>query len=130
MIRASGDLRAIAVIRRRRRSSLGRVMSSEFSSTMLDTLAERQLIEKKRYKVEFDSLIWEIDELFGENAGFILAELELQREDQAFRKPDWMGGEVTGDPCCCNANLVKHPLLASSVVYCSGVCLIGLNCQQ
>ncbi len=78
-------------------------------NTMLDTLAERPLIEKKRYKVEFDGLTWEIDEFFGENAKLIVAEVELQREDQVFKKPDWVGDEVTGDPRYFNANLVKHP---------------------
>ena len=78
-------------------------------NTMLDALAERPLIEKKRYKVEFGGLIWEIDEFFGENAGLIVAEVELKSEDQAFKKPDWAGDEVTDDPRYFNANLVKHP---------------------
>src|SRR5512135_1720109 len=46
-------------------------------NSMLDTLAERTLIEKKRHKVQFDGLTWEIDEFFGENAGLIVAEVEL-----------------------------------------------------
>jgi adenylate cyclase len=78
-------------------------------NTMLDALAERPLIEKKRYKVEFDGLTWEIDEFFGENAGLIVAEVELESEDQAFKKPDWVGDEVTDDPRYFNANLIKHP---------------------
>jgi CYTH domain-containing protein len=78
-------------------------------SAMLDALAERPLIEKKRYKVDFDELTWEIDEFFGENAGLIVAEVELKSEDQAFKKPDWIGDEVTGDPRYFNANLIKHP---------------------
>jgi adenylate cyclase len=76
---------------------------------MLDALAERPLIEKKRYKVGFSGLTWEIDEFFGENAGLIVAEVELKSEDQAFKKPDWVGDEVTGDPRYFNANLIKHP---------------------
>jgi adenylate cyclase len=78
-------------------------------NTMLDALAERPLIEKKRYKVEFDRLIWEIDEFFGENAGLVVAEVELKSEDQAFKKPEWVGDEVTDDPRYFNANLIKHP---------------------
>ena len=78
-------------------------------NTMLDALAERPLIEKKRYKIEFDGLTWEIDEFFGENAGLLVAEVELKSEDQAFKKPDWVAKEVTGDPRYFNANLIKHP---------------------
>ena len=78
-------------------------------NAMLDALAERPLIEKKRYKVGFGGLTWEIDEFFGENAGLIVAEVELKSEDQAFKKPDWVGDEVTGDPRYFNANLIKHP---------------------
>ena len=77
--------------------------------TMLDTLAERPLIEKKRYRIDFGGLTWEVDEFFGENAGLVVAEVELPSEDQAFRKPDWVSDEVTGDPRYFNANLIKHP---------------------
>ncbi len=78
-------------------------------NAMLDTLAERPLIEKKRYKVSHGGLTWEIDEFFGENAGLIVAEVELKSEDQTIKKPDWVGEEVTGDPRYFNANLIKHP---------------------
>ena len=78
-------------------------------NAMLDALAERPLIEKKRYKVDFGGVTWEIDEFFGENAGLIVAEVELKTEDQAFKQPDWIGEEVTGDPRYFNANLIKHP---------------------
>jgi len=78
-------------------------------NAMLEALAERPLIEKRRYKVDFDGLAWEIDEFLGENEGLIVAELELKSEDQAFRRPDWAGAEVTDDPRYFNANLIKHP---------------------
>ncbi len=54
-------------------------------------------------------LVWEIDEFFGENRGLIIAELELESEDQIFTKPDWVGEEVTGDPRYFNSNLIKKP---------------------
>lgn len=76
---------------------------------MLDTLAERPLIEKMRYRIRQHDLVWEIDEFFGENRGLIVAEIELQREDQAFDRPDWLGEEVTGDVRYFNANLIRHP---------------------
>jgi len=72
-------------------------------------LCEKPLIEKTRYRVEEGGLIWEIDEFFGENQGLIIAELELESEDQEFNKPDWVGEEVTGDPRYYNANLIKNP---------------------
>ena len=78
-------------------------------NAMLDTLAEKPLIEKKRYKIKCGDLIWEIDEFFGDNLGLIVAEVELQSEDQPFDKPDWIGAEVTSDPRYFNSNLVKHP---------------------
>lgn len=78
-------------------------------NAMLDTLAEKPLIEKKRYKIRRGDLTWEVDEFFGDNSGLIVAEVELQREDQVFEKPDWIGAEVTGDPRYFNSNLVKHP---------------------
>jgi adenylate cyclase len=78
-------------------------------NAMLDALAEKPLIEKKRYKILFEGNTWEIDEFFGDNAGLVLAEIELHTEDQIFSKPDWIGEEVTNDPRYYNANLVSHP---------------------
>jgi adenylate cyclase len=78
-------------------------------NAMLDTLAEKPLIEKKRYKIRAGEFTWEIDEFFGDNAGLIVAEIELQSEDQKFAKPDWIGAEVTGDPRYFNSNLIKLP---------------------
>jgi adenylate cyclase len=78
-------------------------------NTMLDALAEKPIIEKKRYEVPFEGLTWEIDEFFGDNTGLIVAEVELKSEGQTFRKPEWVGKEVTADPCYFNSNLIKHP---------------------
>ncbi len=76
---------------------------------MLDNLAEKPIIEKKRYKVPMGDFIWEIDEFFGVNEGLIVAEIELKSEDQDFKKPEWIGKEVSGDPRYFNSNLVAHP---------------------
>lgn len=78
-------------------------------NALLDNLAEKPLIEKKRYKIKMAEFTWEIDEFFGDNQGLIVAEIELLSEDQAFDKPDWVGEEVTGDPRYFNSNLIKHP---------------------
>ena len=76
---------------------------------MLDKLCERPLIEKTRYRVEHRGLTWEIDEFDGDNAGLIIAEVELEEEDQAIMLPDWVGKEVTGDPRYYNASLIADP---------------------
>lgn len=78
-------------------------------NAMLDTLAERPLIEKTRYKIRHRGHTWEVDEFAGDNRGLIVAEIELQREDEPFDKPEWIGSEVTGDPRYFNSNLIKQP---------------------
>jgi adenylate cyclase len=76
---------------------------------MLEEICEKPLIEKKRYRISHRDFVWEIDEFFGENAGLVVAEIELTDEDQAFEKPDWIGEEVTNDFRYLNVNLVRHP---------------------
>ena len=82
------------------------------ADTMLDELCIRPLIEKTRYKIPFDGLVWEVDEFAGDNDGLVVAEVELSHEDQELRLPNWIGEEVTGDPRYYNANLVAHPYKA------------------
>jgi adenylate cyclase len=79
---------------------------------LLTTLCERPLIEKTRTRIKHDGMVWEVDEFFGENLGLIVAEIELQREDQSFSKPDWVGEEVTHDARYFNASLLKYPFTA------------------
>jgi adenylate cyclase len=81
---------------------------SEDAKELLN-LCEMPLIEKDRYRVEEGGVVWEIDEFLGENRGLIIAEVELESEDQPFTKPDWVGEEVTGDPRYFNSNLIKKP---------------------
>lgn len=79
------------------------------AQAMLETLAEKPLIEKIRYKIPYAGLTWEIDEFMGDNAGLIVAEVELAGEAQTFSKPDWAGTEVTGDTRYFNSNLSRQP---------------------
>ena len=72
-------------------------------------LCEQPIIEKTRHVVAHDGLTWEIDEFGGVNAGLIVAEVELEHEDQDLPLPAWVGGEVTGDPRYYNANLIARP---------------------
>lgn len=76
---------------------------------MLDLLCEKPIIEKHRYKYEYMGFTWEIDEFHGHNEGLVLAEIELENENTAFLKPDWVGDEVTGISKYYNSNLIKHP---------------------
>ncbi len=79
------------------------------ANEMLDSLCEQPIIEKKRYKIPQDQFVWEIDEFGGVNDGLIVAEIELEDENQEFGKPDWIGEEVTGDPRYFNSNLIAKP---------------------
>lgn len=66
-------------------------------------------IEKTRRVVDVDGTQWEVDEFEGENAGLVVAEVELDSEDQAFNKPSWIGEEVTNDRRYLNSELVVRP---------------------
>ncbi|MEL7333878.1 MAG: CYTH domain-containing protein [Cyanobacteria bacterium J06560_2] len=79
---------------------------------MLQTLCDRPLIQKVRYRLPIGPVVWEIDEFQGENAGLIVAEVELSDETQTVVLPDWLGEEVSGDPKYYNASLVKRPYLS------------------
>jgi len=85
------------------------VIPVDEANAMLDTLCEKPLIEKKRFKISYQGFIWEIDEFYGVNQGLIMAEVELASETQPFAKPEWIGVEVTHDSRYFNANLVHHP---------------------
>jgi CYTH domain-containing protein len=81
----------------------------EDAEELLDSLCEKPLIEKSRHKLDHGGLTWEVDVFFGENEGLIVAEVELQSENQVFERPDWVAEEVTSDPRYYNANLIKNP---------------------
>ena len=81
----------------------------EDANQMLDELCQKPLIEKIRYEIHMSGFKWEIDEFLEENAGLVVAEIELEGEDQTFPKPDWLEKEVSDDARYLNANLVKNP---------------------
>ena len=81
------------------------------ANEMLDTLCEQPIIEKMRYEIEHNELIWLVDEFEGVNKGLILVEVELSDENQKIVLPDWVGAEVTGDPNYFNSNLTRNPYL-------------------
>lgn len=82
----------------------------------LMTLRTGSLVEKMRYKVPCGDLVWEIDVFQGASAGLVIAEIELEHEDQAFEKPAWLGEEITGIARYYNASLATTPFAASEPV--------------
>ena len=81
----------------------------EEAKTILTTLCQRPIIEKTRYLVLYASKQWEIDVFEGDNAGLIVAELELHDETEQFEHPPWLGEEVSDDPRYYNTCLSQHP---------------------
>ena len=74
-------------------------------------IAEPGVIDKTRYLVRNSDGIhtWEVDEFHGDNAGLVVAEIELSRENEPFDRPSWLGSEVTGDKRYYNSHLTKNP---------------------
>lgn len=77
--------------------------------SLLDELCQKPLIEKYRYRLPIGGLIWEIDEFLGDNAGLVVAEVELESESQLFDRPVWLGEDVSHDHRYANASLLQHP---------------------
>ncbi len=69
------------------------------------------VIAKTRYEVPVDDHVFEVDVFEGENKGLLMAEIELNNENESFTKPNWLGVEVTGDVRYYNSYLVNHPYL-------------------
>ncbi|CAG35446.1 CYTH domain-containing protein [Desulfotalea psychrophila] len=76
---------------------------------LLKNLCSGPIIHKKRYCIEYRGFTWEVDEFFGENEGLLMAEIELEAEDQEFDLPPWIGEEVTSDKRYYNASLSEYP---------------------
>lgn len=94
----------------------GKMSRSEFeyeipvedAEEMLNTLAPNGT-EKIRYCIPADGFMWEVDEFLADNEGLIVAEIELNSEDDEFETPDWIAAEVTDDHCYANSSLAVHP---------------------
>jgi adenylate cyclase len=76
---------------------------------MLEVLAGKPLIEKTRHFAPSGRHLWEIDEFEGQNAGLIVAEIELNDAGEDFERPAWIGAEVTEDARYYNTNLARKP---------------------
>ncbi len=73
-------------------------------------LCRRPLIEKTRYEVVHEGVVWHVDEFAGQNAGLVIAEVELDHPHQPVALPAWVGPEVTADERFRNSRLVTEPL--------------------
>ncbi len=79
------------------------------ATELLDQLCERPLIEKTRHFVEFGGNLWEIDEFHGDNAGLLVAEVELDSPDQVITLPTWAGKDVSHLERYYNVRLTQYP---------------------
>jgi adenylate cyclase len=80
---------------------------SEAKSLLL--LCEKGVIDKTRFEIKKGNHVFEVDEFYNDNEGLIVAEIELDSENDTFEIPDWLGKEVTGDIRYYNAYLSKNP---------------------
>ena len=67
------------------------------------------LVDKRRHYVEHQGHLWEVDEFLGDNAGLVVAEIELGSADEAFTAPDWLGAEATDALRYYNLALATRP---------------------
>ena len=84
------------------------------AQALLDGLAPGEIIEKIRHTFTCEDNVWEVDEFLGANQGLIVAEIELESEDQVFAKPDWLGDEVSRISRYLNVELSRLPYTAWS----------------
>lgn len=78
------------------------------ATELLDHFSQSEL-SKTRYEITFNSKLWEVDVFSGDNKGLIVAEIELESEDEHFDLPDWVSNEVTEDAKYYNSNLTIKP---------------------
>ena len=76
---------------------------------MLEEMCPEGVIDKTRYRIRVGEHVWEVDQFHGDNRGLVVAEVELDSEDQPFERPPWLGEEVTDDPRYYNSALSRTP---------------------
>jgi adenylate cyclase len=81
----------------------------EDAECLMQNLSDGAAIIKTRFYVPHGKVVFEVDVFEGENAGLIVAEVELEHPEQAFAKPEWLGVDVTDDARYYNLSLVTHP---------------------
>ncbi len=81
----------------------------EDARQLLENFTVGPLIEKVRYRVEHSGHVWEIDEFLGDNAGLIVAEVEIAAVNETVDLPAWVGQEVSETGRYFNASLSRYP---------------------
>lgn len=76
---------------------------------MIEEFAGGRCVEKTRHLVDYVGKTWEIDEFSGANQGLVVAEIELENQDEVFAKPSWLGREVTDEAGYYNIRLLDTP---------------------
>ena len=79
------------------------------AAAMFELFCEPARVEKTRHLLRRAGKTWEIDVFAGANQGLVVAEIELESEDEPFERPAWLGREVSDDPRYCNSNLAAKP---------------------
>ena len=85
------------------------VKISQKEAEQLLQICEPGKIDKSRYLINSNNYIIEVDEFLGDNEGLVIAEIELNSEEETFEKPKWLGEEVTGQIRYYNSELMKNP---------------------
>ncbi|KKB84044.1 adenylate cyclase [Devosia limi DSM 17137] len=109
-VRSYDDQRAVLTLKGRAsglvRAEYEYAIPVEDARELLE-MAQPHVLEKRRYLVEHDGMTWEVDVFEGRHQGLVLAEIELERADQAVKLPDWVGEEVSEDERYFNATLSR-----------------------
>ena len=79
------------------------------ANELLDEACEGAVVDKTRHRVPVDGPVFEVDGFHGDNEGLVVAEVELEREDEAFPRPDWLGEDVSLDRRYLNHRLARAP---------------------
>ncbi len=114
-IRVSDDTGFITIKGKSNKNGTSRFeWEKEISATEAEELlllCEPTIIEKTRYLIKVGYHTFEVDEFAGENSGLVVAEIELNSEDEVFEKPNWLSKEVTGDLKYYNSSISKLPFI-------------------
>jgi adenylate cyclase len=112
-VRLKGDVGYLTVKGQSSLSGLSRFeWEKEISKQEAESLlkiCEPGVIDKMRYEVNLGNHIFEVDEFYADNKGLVIAEIELKNENEVFKKPNWLGEEVTGQIKYYNSQLSKKP---------------------
>jgi len=79
------------------------------ANEMLEKLCSKPIIDKTRYEINYKNHLWEVDVFYGDNEGLVVAEVELQSENEEVVLPSWIKQEVTGDIKYYNNQLMENP---------------------